>query len=115
MKRQFGLQAGFTLLELMVGLAIVAILAVLKAGGAYTPIDPAWPSARVSDVLEDLSPVVVLSDAPVDTAVPVCRTSAWPASGMHSISRYLPRRSRRVTVKPASNAGKAGSTGQRSP
>ncbi|MFE0645696.1 amino acid adenylation domain-containing protein [Streptomyces sp. NPDC058877] len=29
----------------------VAVLAVLRAGGAYVPIDPSWPAARVSTVL----------------------------------------------------------------
>ncbi|MFD2875857.1 AMP-binding protein [Paenibacillus rhizoplanae] len=32
---------------------IVGILAVLKAGGAYLPIDPAYPSERIAYMLED--------------------------------------------------------------
>ncbi|MBF6170403.1 non-ribosomal peptide synthase/polyketide synthase [Nocardia blacklockiae] len=41
---------------------IVALLAVLKAGGGYLPIDPAYPSDRLAFVLADAAPVVVVTD-----------------------------------------------------
>ncbi|MGK2869936.1 MAG: amino acid adenylation domain-containing protein, partial [Mycobacterium sp.] len=41
--------------------AITAILAVLKTGAAYLPIDPALPPARIGLVLGDADPVIVLS------------------------------------------------------
>ncbi len=40
---------------------IVAMLAVLKAGGAYVPLDPHLPLKRLSFLLEDCGPSVVLS------------------------------------------------------
>ena len=43
--------------------AIIAILAVLKTGAAYLPLDPALPSARVAFVLEDATPVAVVTTA----------------------------------------------------
>ncbi|WP_163864728.1 non-ribosomal peptide synthetase, partial [Myxococcus eversor] len=62
---------------------VVALWAVLKAGGAYVPIDPAWPSTRVSFLLEDTGvPVVLTEDALVD-ALPVtsqfllCLDTEW--------------------------------------
>ncbi|GAB1824331.1 non-ribosomal peptide synthetase [Herbidospora sp. RD11066] len=39
---------------------IIAILAVLRSGAAYLPIDPDLPRARVADMLADASPVLVL-------------------------------------------------------
>ncbi len=43
--------------------AIVSILAVLKSGAAYLPIDPALPAARIGFVLADATPVAVITTA----------------------------------------------------
>ena len=48
---------------------IVGLLAVLKAGGAYVPLDPSYPSERLAYMLEDSSPVVVLTHAAVSESV----------------------------------------------
>lgn len=40
---------------------IVAALGVMKAGGAYLPIDPAWPLARREAILRDAEATIVLS------------------------------------------------------
>ncbi|KAF9271770.1 hypothetical protein BGZ68_003077, partial [Mortierella alpina] len=42
---------------------IVGILAVLKAGGAYIPLDPGLPQDRLLTIVSDSSPVVLLADA----------------------------------------------------
>ncbi|MDA0567790.1 amino acid adenylation domain-containing protein [Streptomonospora sp. S1-112] len=42
---------------------LTALLAVLKAGAAYLPIDPAYPDDRVSHMLADAAPALVLTTA----------------------------------------------------
>ncbi|MFJ8888264.1 amino acid adenylation domain-containing protein [Streptomyces sp. NPDC102402] len=41
---------------------VVALLGVLKAGGAYLPIDPGHPAARIGLLLETAAPAFVLTD-----------------------------------------------------
>ncbi|MBV9821648.1 MAG: amino acid adenylation domain-containing protein, partial [Actinobacteria bacterium] len=41
---------------------ITAVLAVLRAGGAYLPIDPGYPTARLGYLLADSKPALLLTD-----------------------------------------------------
>ena len=43
--------------------AIVAILAVLKTGAAYLPIDPALPAARIGFMVADAAPIAAITTA----------------------------------------------------
>jgi amino acid adenylation domain-containing protein len=52
---------------------IVTIMAVLKAGGAYLPLDPGYPAERLSFMLSDASPALLVrssSVAALDSALP---------------------------------------------
>ncbi|HEY0604990.1 MAG TPA: non-ribosomal peptide synthase/polyketide synthase, partial [Herpetosiphonaceae bacterium] len=40
---------------------IVAVLAVLKAGGGYVPLDPTYPQERLAFLLQDAQPTVLLT------------------------------------------------------
>lgn len=40
---------------------VVGLLAVLKAGGAFVPVDPGLPAARVRAMLDDLRPAVLVT------------------------------------------------------
>ncbi|KAF1006889.1 MAG: Tyrocidine synthase 3 [Luteibacter sp.] len=45
---------------------VVAIFAVLKAGGGYVPLDPSYPADRIAYMLGDCQPRVVLAQAGMD-------------------------------------------------
>ncbi|MFC6065411.1 non-ribosomal peptide synthetase [Streptomyces ochraceiscleroticus] len=49
---------------------VAALLAVVKAGGAYLPVDPEYPAERIAYMLEDARPVCVLTDAATAGALP---------------------------------------------
>ena len=53
---------------------VVALLGVLKAGGAYLPIDPDYPAARIAFMLDDARPACVITT----TATSLPDTSAHP-------------------------------------
>ncbi|WP_054774863.1 AMP-binding protein [Methylogaea oryzae] len=46
--------------------AVVAVLAVLKAGGAYLPLDISYPAERLAYMLEDARPALLLSHSGVE-------------------------------------------------
>ncbi|BCJ50681.1 hypothetical protein Asp14428_21560 [Actinoplanes sp. NBRC 14428] len=61
---------------------VVAMLAVLKAGAGYLPLDPTHPAPRIGTILADATPVAVVTtagsvaDGLPDSPVPVLRLDA---------------------------------------
>jgi amino acid adenylation domain-containing protein len=49
---------------------IVGLLAILKAGGVYVPLDPAYPKDRLAFILEDAQAPVLLSHASLLPGLP---------------------------------------------
>ncbi|MFG2761662.1 amino acid adenylation domain-containing protein, partial [Streptomyces wuyuanensis] len=42
---------------------VVALLAVLKSGAGYVPVDPEYPADRIAYMLQDAEPVLLLTDS----------------------------------------------------
>ncbi|MFI6172357.1 non-ribosomal peptide synthase/polyketide synthase [Nocardia sp. NPDC051052] len=76
---------------------IVALLAVLKAGGAYLPIDPAYPSDRLSFILSDAAPVVVVTDS---ATAPLLPAAEAPHLYLETLAPDGPGLDRVVAVGP---------------
>ncbi|MFC7617375.1 amino acid adenylation domain-containing protein [Actinokineospora soli] len=49
---------------------VVALLGVLKSGAAYLPLDPEWPADRLSYVLGDAAPALLLTTGELAHRVP---------------------------------------------
>ncbi|WP_424893596.1 non-ribosomal peptide synthetase, partial [Streptomyces sp. XH2] len=64
---------------------MVALLAVLKAGAAYLPVDPAHPSERLSLMLGDIRPAMVL-----DAGEVAGDTSRYPDTDPGDADRVAP-------------------------
>jgi amino acid adenylation domain-containing protein/FkbM family methyltransferase len=63
---------------------VVALLAVLKAGAAYLPLDPSYPQQRLSFMLADAEVPVLLTEKqhwslpPQTSAQVICLDGEWP-------------------------------------
>ncbi|VVP79795.1 D-alanine--poly(phosphoribitol) ligase subunit 1 [Pseudomonas fluorescens] len=64
--------------EVLVGIAlergletVVSLLAVLKAGGAYAPLDPEYPRERLAYLMQDSGMALLLSDTALLQRLPV--------------------------------------------
>ncbi|MGW2424548.1 amino acid adenylation domain-containing protein [Streptomyces sp. NPDC001709] len=55
---------------------VVALLAVLKSGAAYLPLDPDHPADRTRFVLTDATPVLLLTDSATAAGLPIGSASA---------------------------------------
>ncbi|MGW1727842.1 amino acid adenylation domain-containing protein [Streptomyces sp. NPDC002306] len=62
---------------------VVALLGVIKAGGAYLPIDPAYPAARIDLLLTAAEPALVLTDHRTAPALAACRPPLLHLDDLH--------------------------------
>ncbi|MFC8527878.1 amino acid adenylation domain-containing protein [Nocardia sp. NPDC057227] len=69
---------------------VVAVLAVLKAGAAYLPIDPSYPQARIDYVLADAAPRLILD--PESLAAAERAAAALPSEPLADTERARPLR-----------------------
>src|SRR5262249_47864498 len=56
---------------------LVGMLAVLKAGGAYIPMDSSNPQQRLKDIFEDAQPRVLLTQRHLRAVLPPCGASVF--------------------------------------
>ncbi|MGW2822471.1 non-ribosomal peptide synthase/polyketide synthase [Streptomyces sp. NPDC001443] len=56
---------------------VVAVLAVLKSGAVYVPVDPEYPVARIGYVLDDARPVLVVTDSRTRERLPESGRGEW--------------------------------------
>jgi amino acid adenylation domain-containing protein len=71
---------------------MVALLGVMKSGGAYVPMDPTYPTERIAFVLSDASVPVLLTqeklapNAPAGSSHLICLDRDWPMIEGHTPS-----------------------------
>nr|WP_052405169.1 non-ribosomal peptide synthetase [Streptomyces varsoviensis] len=57
---------------------VVSLLAVVKAGAGYVPVDPAYPADRIAHMLADIAPVLVLTSEDAARALPPADADGAP-------------------------------------
>ncbi len=69
---------------------VVGLLAILKAGAAYVPVDPTYPASRLSFLIHDSQAQALLTQRSVATTLPKLATNVitldadWPAIAIES-------------------------------
>jgi amino acid adenylation domain-containing protein len=94
--------------------AIVAILAVLKAGAIYLPLDTTHPEARIQFMLHEAQPAVVITQAALLDALPVFHGQTIAIDVVHAdiAAQPTPNLTARTTAEqPAYIIFTSGSTG----
>jgi amino acid adenylation domain-containing protein len=71
----------------------VVLLAILKTGAAYVPLDPSYPPDRIQHMLLDSDPVVLITQHKLVSNVPMHRiTTVAIDADWHKIASESPRR-----------------------
>ena len=69
---------------------IVSLLAILKAGAAYVPVDPSYPASRLSFLIQDSEAKVLLTQRAIASELPELTTTIlildqdWPVIALES-------------------------------
>ncbi|MBI0379759.1 AMP-binding protein, partial [Streptomyces albiflaviniger] len=100
---------------------VVALLAVVKSGAAYVPIDPSYPADRIAYTIADVDLALVVTDTRVEVALPegvarvvlgdepvVDRLAELPGTDLTDADRIAPL----VPEAPAYVIYTSGSTGR---
>ena len=65
--------------------SVICSLAVLKAGGAYMPLDPAYPTERLAFMLNDAQPHVLITERELSRNLPAGPWSGRTGSGLRFV------------------------------
>jgi amino acid adenylation domain-containing protein len=94
---------------------VVALLGVLKAGGAYIPLDPAYPAERIAFILEDAGAKVLVTQQELVGALPSSNATVITIDAMQGQLTKESRKPAVATITPENLAYvlyTSGSTGK---
>lgn len=98
--------------------AMIAILATLKAGAAYVPLDPDYPAARLRHILEDAAPRAILTHSYLQARLPetgiasILIDAQWQLIEQHADGDIEPRAIGATSGHLAYTLYTSGSTGR---
>ncbi|MBX3361748.1 MAG: amino acid adenylation domain-containing protein [Phycisphaeraceae bacterium] len=68
----------------------VALLGVLRAGASYVPLDPTYPKARLSQIVEDAKPAIIVASSLGETVIGTGESNAVRFMRIDRASRNSP-------------------------
>jgi amino acid adenylation domain-containing protein len=95
---------------------VIALLAILKAGGTYVPLDPVYPAARVAFMLEDSQAPVVVTQVSLAEVLPPTTAQVLYVDGADQVRPRVERAADSTATVNADDLAyviyTSGSTGQ---
>ncbi|MFI5349112.1 MAG: amino acid adenylation domain-containing protein [Elusimicrobiota bacterium] len=82
----------------------VALLAILKAGAVYVPLDPGYPSARIRTTLEDVKPRLVVTRAALAEKISFGEYPVLPIDDLAALTRGLSEENLGLSIHPDQTA-----------
>ena len=82
---------------------IVALLAILKVGAVYVPLDPSYPPARIEIMLDDTQPSLVLTHSELRGRLPLGQATVLELDATEQL-RELPVHNLELAVEPQRTA-----------
>jgi amino acid adenylation domain-containing protein len=79
---------------------VIAILGVLKSGGAWVPIDPGYPAERIRWMLDDSEAPILLTQAELVDSLPQTNASVIQVENLESITGAFPPAPPSVSIDP---------------
>jgi amino acid adenylation domain-containing protein/non-ribosomal peptide synthase protein (TIGR01720 family) len=79
---------------------LIALLGVLKAGGAYLPIDPVYPKERITFMLEDAEAPFILTQQSLEKNLPLGKVESICLDGETKPWQAENARNPQIDVKP---------------
>ena len=79
---------------------VVGLLGVLKAGGAYVPIDPAYPVARLQQMIDEAEITILLTQEHLRTQLPTQNQMILALDRMDAQLRQMPTRNLPLVALP---------------
>ena len=80
---------------------IPVLLGVLKAGAAYLPLDPSYPSERIGHLIEDGRPALVLTSAGADAVLAGTAADTATDTDVVRVEDLADDLAQRLTTRPA--------------
>lgn len=78
---------------------VEAVLAVLRTGSVYLPIEPSWPAARIAAILAESRPIAIVTDGILRALVPADASVACiEVDDVRTVDAAAPESARRAFV-----------------
>jgi amino acid adenylation domain-containing protein len=83
---------------------VVTLLAIFKAGAVYVPLDPSYPPARITAILDDTSPALVVTSSALALKLPFGARVALALDTAGSWLTELPAENPGLALEPQQTA-----------